>query len=383
MFKNKITKNDISSILKFFIAIPFALFLKRKKIWLFSERPREAKDNAYVLFKYINEHTKKNNIYYVIEKDSLDISKLDKYNNVIDYNSFIHYVIYLAAYLHISAHVDLDSPNSRVSNFLETHGLLNNKRVFLQHGITKDRISFGYYSVCRADLFICGAKKEYDFCRKEFGFPKGNVQLLGFPRFDNLWDFNIKRQILLMPTWRSWLAEQSLDNFMRSQYFKKCNGLLKYKKFQTILENKNVDLIFLPHSDMLKFVNCFKVTSSRIKIIDFSNIEIQKLIKESAMLITDYSSIAFDFAYMNKPLIYYHFDYHEYRKKQHPEGYFKYENDGFGPIVETKENLCEYIDEIIDDFKNTEKYEKRAKQFFDLRDKNNCKRVYEKIKELE
>ena len=101
------------------------------------------------------------------------------------------------------------------------------------------------------------------------------------------------------------------------------------------------------------------------------------------MLITDYSSIAFDFAYMNKPLIYYHFDYHEYRKKQHPEGYFKYENDGFGPIVETKENLCEYIDEIIDDFKNTEKYEKRAKQFFDLRDKNNCKRVYEKIKELE
>lgn len=257
----------------------------------------------------------------------------------------------------------MDSPNSRVSNFLETHGLLNNKRVFLQHGITKDRISFGYYSVCRADLFICGAKKEYDFCRKEFGFPKGNVQLLGFPRFDNLWDFNIKRQILLMPTWRSWLAEQSLDNFMRSQYFKKYNGLLKYKKFQTILENKNVDLIFLPHSDMLKFVNCFKVTSSRIKIIDFSNIEIQKLIKESAMLITDYSSIAFDFAYMNKPLIYYHFDYHEYRKKQHPEGYFKYENDGFGPIVETKENLCEYIDEIIDDFKNTEKYEKEQNNF--------------------
>lgn len=173
MFKNKITKNDISSILKFFIAIPFALFLKRKKIWLFSERPREAKDNAYVLFKYINEHTKKNNIYYVIEKDSLDISKLDKYNNVIDYNSFIHYVIYLAAYLHISAHVDLDSPNSRVSNFLETHGLLNNKRVFLQHGITKDRISFGYYSVCRADLFICGAKKNMTFVEKNSDFQKG------------------------------------------------------------------------------------------------------------------------------------------------------------------------------------------------------------------
>lgn len=101
------------------------------------------------------------------------------------------------------------------------------------------------------------------------------------------------------------------------------------------------------------------------------------------MLITDYSSVAFDFAYMNKPLIYYHFDYRKYRKNQHPEGYFKYEKDGFGPVVKTKESLYKYIDEIIDDFKNTKKYEERVKQFFDLRDKNNCKRIYEKIKELE
>lgn len=61
--------------------------------------------------------------------------------------------------------MDLDSPNSRVSNFLETHGLLKNKRVFLQHGITKDKISFGYYSISRADLFVCAAQPEYEFCK--------------------------------------------------------------------------------------------------------------------------------------------------------------------------------------------------------------------------
>lgn len=382
MFKDKITKKDIQSIVKFSIAWPIAFFLKRKKIWLFSERPGEARDNAYVLFKYVNEATDRDNIYYVIDRNSLDKEKLNKYKNIINFNSFKHYVIYLASHLHISAHIDLDSPNSRVSNFLETHKLLKNKRVFLQHGITKDRISFGYYSVSRADLFVCGAKKEYEFCKEEFGYPEGNVQLLGFPRFDNLWGYQSKRQILLMPTWRVWLANSSTEEFLSSEYYKKYNDLLNCKELLSILEKNNLNLIFLPHSDMRNFVSYFKITSSRVKIADFSNIEIQKLLKESAVLITDYSSVAFDFAYMNKPLIYYHFDYDIYRSNQHPEGYFIYETDGFGPVVDTEEKICEYIGMIANDLKNIKKYEERVNNFFDLRDKNNCKRVYEKIRKL-
>jgi len=58
----------------------------------------------------------------------------------------------------------------------------------------------------------------------------------------------------------------------------------------------------------------------------------QELIKESSLLITDYSSIFFDFAYLKKPVIYTHFDYNEYRENHVPEGYFNYKNDGFGPI---------------------------------------------------
>lgn len=275
MFKDKITKKDVQSILKFFIAYPIAIFLKNKKIWLFSERPKEARDNAYALFKYIIDNKLENKIYYLIDNNSTDKAKITSLgeNLLIKYGSFKHYIYYLASHLHISAHIDLDSPNSRVSNFLETHKLLKNKRVFLQHGITKDRISFGYYSVSRADLFVCGAKKEYEFCKKEFGYPEGNVQLLGFPRFDNLWDYKFKRQILLMPTWRVWLANSSTEEFLSSEYYKKYNDLLNCKRFLSILEKNDLNLIFLPHSDMQNFVNYFKINSSRIEIADFSNIE--------------------------------------------------------------------------------------------------------------
>ena len=383
MFKNRIRMIDIEAIIKFVLATPFAMFLRRKNIWLFSERPGEARDNAYVLYKHVKENTNKKNIYYVIDVRSDDVNLIKRIGGMIKYDSFKHYIYYLASYIHISAHVDSDSPNSRVSNFLEVHGFLKNKRVFLQHGITKDKISFGYYSVCRADLFICGAKKEYEFCKKEFGFPEGNVQLLGFPRFDNLWDYTTKRQILLMPTWRAWLANKSKESFLKSEYYKKYNELLNDKNLLSILEEKKLYLCFLPHSDMKNYVNCFNIENQRVKIMNFSDIQVQKILKESAMLITDYSSVAFDFAYMNKPLVYYHFDYDEYRKNQHPEGYFKYADDGFGPVSTNSKSICGYINTVSDSFKNPQKYEKRVHDFFDLKDRDNCERVYEKIKELE
>ena len=48
----------------------------------------------------------------------------------------------------------------------------------------------------------------------------------------------------------------------------------------------------------------------------------QELILESSLLITDYSSIFFDFGYLKKPIIYTQFDYHEYRLEHFSEGYF-------------------------------------------------------------
>jgi len=52
----------------------------------------------------------------------------------------------------------------------------------------------------------------------------------------------------------------------------------------------------------------------------------------SSLLITDYSNLFFDFAYLKKPIIYTQFDYEEYRKTQYKKGYFDYTIHGFGPV---------------------------------------------------
>ena len=131
------------------------------------------------------------------------------------------------------------------------------------------------------------------------------------------------------------------------------------------------------------FLDKFGIRSDRIITAKFPEYDVQELLKESAYLITDFSSIAMDFAYMKKRLMYYQFDYEDFRKGQYGEGYFSYENDGFGKVCYTLETALNEIETAVkENFVNQEIYLKRHDEFFDLFDTNNCERNYQAIKEL-
>ena len=107
---------------------------------------------------------------------------------------------------------------------------------------------------------------------------------------------------------------------------------------------------------------------------------IQKFLLKSSLLITDYSSIFFDFGYINKPIIYAHFDYDEYRKNQFPQGYFNYEIDGFGPICYNIECIIKNIVIQIDNNCQLNNfYFKRTKKFFRYFDDQNNYRTFYSI----
>ena len=383
MFKDPIKIADIVSVIKFAFVWPIAFLMRRlkKNVWLFSERENEACDNSYWLYKYIRERNLHPNSYYVIKQNSKHSIKILELGNLVPFGSIKHYLIYLISRLHVSSHVDAGSPNSRITNFLERNHLLKNKRAFIQHGVTKDKISFGYYSVSRADYFLCAARPEFDFCVKEFGYPEGAVHLLGFPRFDQLKKCTLKTDILIIPTWRSYLA--SVDNnsdFRKSLYFTKYQELLNEEKIISILEKHNLKLVFASHPEMNRFSKCFESVHPRVSIVEFGNDEPSVLLNRAALLITDYSSIAFDAAYIDIPIIYYHFDYDKYRLTQHPEGFFSYEEDGFGPIVNEIDALIESIrNSLIGGNESSNKYIFRRQRFFSIKDNNNCQRVFNSL----
>ena len=101
-------------------------------------------------------------------------------------------------------------------------------------------------------------------------------------------------------------------------------------------------------------------------------------------MITDYSSVYMDFAYMKKPIIYYQFDYNEYRNSHLQEGYFDYEKDGFGKIFTKTDDLVKEIISLSkQNFQVSKKYYNRMNKFFEINDTNNCERIYNAIKKTE
>lgn len=385
----------IVDFLELFIAKYISLFLKLlnknyRDIWLIGERKSEAKDNGYHLFKYIRTNHQQEKAYCVIDRNSSDLDKIKDLGNIIYHDSFKHFLYYAMSSKLICAHLGSCVPDSPVCWKFADKDMKKKKKIFIQHGITKELISSLMYKNTKADLFVCGAKPEYEFVKSEFGYPEENVKYLGFARFDNLHDRQEKNQILVMPTWRKWIPsmtwaqyndEECKQIFLNSEYYKTFNNFINNDELINLLEENNMELIFYPHFEMQRYIDLFKSKSNKIMIARKDDYDVQTLLKESKILITDYSSVAFDFGYMRKPVIYYQFDEDKYYDSHYKKGYYDYNIHGFGPKIKNKDELINNINNIMMEGIDN-KYSDRYTKFFPLYNSENCKRNYEEIKQI-
>ncbi len=355
---------------------------KWRHIWLISERGREARDNAWHLFEYVVREHPEVRAVFSIDKRSPDLDKVRKVGPVVCRASLRHRLVMGAAERLISTHLMGYTPDLGAYFRLDRLKLVPGLKVFLQHGITKDDMAFMHYPNTRCDLFVCAAKDEYAFVRDRFGHRDGVVRLLGFCRYDALFRAQParKRQILLMPTWREWLALHDAGDFTHSAYFQAIDGLLRSPQLAALLEEFDYELAFYPHFEMHRFLGAFHSDNPRIRILGLEGNDVQRLLIESRLLVTDFSSVFFDFAYMGKPVVYYQFDEAEFRARQYKEGYFSYRRDGFGPVCATLEETLASVRELLSrDCRMAEAYQRKLDGFFTLRDGDNCRRNYEAI----
>ena len=177
-----------------------------------------------------------------------------------------------------------------------------------------------------------------------------------------------------MPTWRDYIRNET--DLVNSEYFEVITNFLNNKKLINAMNAKGYTMVFKPHPGLLKYLEegLFEADDDVIISIDDNY---QELFNTSALLITDYSSVFFDFSYLKKPVIYYQVNEEEYH---YEKGYFDYETMGFGKVTHDEETLIDVICEYMDnDCKNDEIYIERVENFFKYTDKNNCKRVYDWI----
>lgn len=365
---------------------------KRKKIWLISDRIDMAGDNGEAFFKYASENKPKGvTPYFVISKESADYDRLKKIGKVLDFQSHKHKLYHLLSDAVVSSHADsfILDPFSGFSAPYRAI-LAEKKFVFLQHGVTEKDGSlwFNRYKI-NAAAFITSSEREREAILDEsYGYGSESVWLTGMPRYDNL-SSDKKKVISVVLTWRAYLlggsgyTAVSSDKFLSSKYFCFLDELLGNERLRAALSEYGYELRFKPHPRMLAYLEHFE-NNGNFKLYTGED-SYNDIFKNSALLVTDYSSVAFDFAYLKKPIVYCQFDKREFFDGEHTvkAGYFDYERDGFGEVAYDSESTVDLIiDYIKNDCRMKDSYIERVDGFFAFDDKNNSKRVAEKLVEI-
>ncbi|EAH4612620.1 glycosyltransferase [Campylobacter coli] len=369
-----------------FIFMEMLSNIKISDIWLLMDKDYEADDNAEHLYRYIMQNHPKQKIAFALRKESSDWERLEKEGfNLIEFGSFEFERIIKKASKVISSHCD---------EYLTKYITNRSQFVFIQHGVILNDLS-RWLNFKKINLFITSTQAEYDSIANDYNcykFGKKEVVLTGLARHDALLKNNRSnvKQILIMPTWRKNIVNSVVANsgkrklnldFKQTMYFKKYNSLINNNLLKKVCQEYGYTIVFNPHPNIMPYLKEFNFPSY-IKIAN-QNESLQKLFCNSSLMITDYSSVAFEMAYLEKPVIYYQFDKEEFFISQWQKGYFDYKKDGFGPVVENEENLLKELESLLqNDCKPFGVYKDNIDSTFVFKDGRCCERIYAMLENM-
>ncbi len=366
----------------------FQNYWDHKNIYLvFEKYCVMAQDNGYFFFKYCMESevekTFPGKLYYVIDPHAADWKKLKPYrSHVVKYLSLRHMIYLLAAHLLISTDTKGHAYVWRSMGSEIKAASYKKKLVFLQHGVTAfKRGHFERGTNVGCEYFITTSQFEHDIIHNYLGYPEDEVPITGFARWDVLHDKSEgHREILMMPTWRTWLDDAENEIFAESDYCKNYMALLNDPKLDELLKEYDVTLNFYLHPKFRKFITEFSVVSDHIRLIPFGEEPLNELMMQCSLLITDFSSVAWDVYYMKKPVLFYHFDIEDANKTL--GFYMDMKNDLFGERAETPDELMALIVEYIQNgFQMKDGYKQAHGKYFAYVDDHNSERIWKAIQE--
>lgn len=367
-----------------------------KNIWIVSEREMQAQDNGIAFFKYLNNSHKEISSYYLIHKDSKELEEVKEIGNTLIIGSIKHKLFFLKSEVIATTEKNVIEPwGSNV--FYKYFSFLYPKktRVFLQHGITDKDVSHVYGNqVSNFDLFITASEREREFIIDKFGYDKKQVVCTGFSRYDWLKNTEKNNYMLYMPTWRRNLVDpeeknrekilETRNKFIKSKYYLEIMKVLNDKKLGKILKQYDFKLLFISHHTLNCFIDLFSSNLENVEFIKSEDVVIKDMLLKSKLLITDYSSVHFDSAYLGNGNLYYQFDIDDFFEKHAGISYYSYEDDGFGPVTDNLNELIEHIENFISNNCSRERiYSNRVDKFFTFNDDKNSQRIYESIKEYQ
>lgn len=374
------------------------LMPRNKKIWVYgSTFGRRFADNPKYFYLYTSQ-------YQSMKVNAIWITKNPEIARLLRDNGLKGYCLYSikGIWYSLRAAVYIYDNYSKDISFLLSGGAV---KVNLWHGIPLKKIQkdnlFDYVrnprnmqEKLRWALRRLSDEKpsHYVLATSEFikpifssSFRTKNVLVNGYPRNDILGDGGIqlvsteqeqrtlediyklkegKKLILYMPTFRN-----SETRFIE---------IINMDTLDLFLKNENMVFFIKPHpkSKLNKYLQ--RMDYKNIYMIDQEE-DPYPILKNIDILITDYSSIYFDFLYMNRPIIFFSYDLSEYLSESR-ELYFNYREFTPGPRVFNQEEL---ENALIDEDRYESERDKIKRKVFNMNSNNlESKKLYELINEI-
>lgn len=364
----------------------------RGRIWLIGERPETARDNGFALFAHLRRQRPEEPVYYVIAKDSAAADEVTRLGHVVWHSSLWHRMLMLHAHVLANAY----SIKHMLPSGWRPGAYMNQcawrvgaRRVYLKHGVhlspdAVKRASGGY------DLVLTVGPQETEALARTSGYTSTQLRQTGLARYDNLVPERPSRTVLFMPTWRRYLVPKlfgagndALTGYDGSTYQQFVHGLLASTRLAEALDEHDLTMLVVPHYNLAGLLRPEHLGSQRITILDGTTADIPRLLRSCALLVTDYSSVQFDVAFVGAPVVYAQFDRDEYAAGHGGTSWFDTERDGFGPVVTTVPDAAEAVAAYAGQgFTREQMYTDRVERVFSHSDHRNCARIVSAVDAL-
>lgn len=316
-------------------------------IVFFEKESQMAQDNGFALFSYLQTTHLASKVFYVIDPDSPQYDNLSAWQEQIlplFSEKYFQHIIEDPMLVASESIPHVYQFNFNFGNIIEIAREKNN--YFLQHGVIGIRKLGDVFKYKRSgyDYINSSTIHEAKLVHSTLKYPRNRINVFGLPRWERLSQTKPTKTILYFPTWREKLAYLNEEQFLDSDYFKNMSDLMANEQLMTLLIKFGYKLKVFLHPKMRRFTKYLN-NNDCVIITDSSQETLGNAIKNSDIVISDYSSMVWDFAYQRKPIILFQFDQMEYEKQW--GGFFDMTIWDFGPIALTVNEVVQKLMEII------------------------------------
>lgn len=362
--------------------------------WVLADRVDQANDNAEVLFRHLHTHRPDINAWFVVDRRVPVYRELKRAGaKVLPYGGLRHFALMKSARVFACSQSDNESRLPFGPRYMHQSW----RFVYLKHGIIHTD-HHRRFNPMQIQLALAATEAERELLAEDGGpyrFASTEVALTGMPRHDrldaalaNARERGDRRILLIAPTWRISLGYKNPDHtwsvvpeFASTTYVRAWRELLNDARLRDACAAAGLDPVFLLHPR-------FERHATHFGIPDWMRTEtyrtdISGLMARTGALVTDYSSLAFEAAYVGAPTAYFQFDRDEFFSGAHSSqaGDFVYERDGFGPVAETAAGAVEAIAALLAEGPQPAA-RSRIEGLYARRDGRNCARAVEAIAAL-